>query len=191
LAILVLLLVPPLVLAASDLWLVARAGGARGNEARALLMRSVEAGRSWAAERGYVLRGPDPAPAGPRPAIGVRAPARPLAERIPMCAGAHFAGDGVRRVPDFAYSAADHAQFELAIRWLGLARLVAYDACFNASPLGGWCEAPLSRARAFSQAEIEAELVRSGVARRENGRACWCTMPCGWRASQPPPGPAN
>jgi hypothetical protein len=183
---LVFLAVPPLVLVASDLWLLLRAGEARGEAARVLIMQSVDTGWVRHLERRYVLSGPVTG-AGPAvPLMTTQMPASPSAELVPMCAGAVYEGDALRKVPPHAYSAVEHAEFSLAIRRMGVPGLLAYDACFNASPFAGWCGGAFRRARRSSQGQIEAEVVRSGVARRENGRACWCTMPCGWPGAAPP-----
>lgn len=188
---LVFLVVPPMALLASDLWLLLRAPEGRGEAARALIMQRVESGSARHLERRYVLSTPAAGPPSDAPMLSVQARAVPPAERIAMCTGATFDGDGVRKVPAHAYSAAQHAEFSLAIGRLGVPGLLAYDACFNASPFAGWCEGPFRRARRSSQEEIEADMVRTGVARRENGRACWCTMPCGWPAAAPPPPRGN
>ena len=184
------LLVPPMALIASDLWLLLRAPEGRGEAARGLIMQSIDSGSVRHLERRYVLSSPALSPPSNAPVLVTQMPTIKAAERIPMCTGAAFEGDGVRKVPVHASSAVEHAEFGLAIGRLGVPGLLAYDACFNASPFAGWCEGPFRRARRSSQEEIEAELVRIGVARRENGRACWCTMPCGWPAAAPPlPGP--
>ena len=188
---LVFLLVPPMALVASDLWLLLRVPGERGEAARALIMQSIDSGSVRHLERRYVLSSPAPGSSSAAPVAVTQMPTRPPAERIPMCTGALSDGDGVRKVPQHAYAAAELAEFSLAVERLGVPGLLAYDACFNASPFWGWCEGSFRRARRSSQEQIEAEVVRTGAARRENERACWCTMPCGWPAAAPPLPRAN
>lgn len=181
-ALLALLLVPPLWWMGRDVWLLAGARDERARqEARWILQRDIARGSSRALEAGNLAAAPMPAtdagptilPAKPRP--------DPLTQ-IATCEDQIFrvtAGDAATDADRPSFDPRrrillDDAKFRLVSARIGTSQLVMLNACVHATPFAGPCaRAFLAEEDRLTFRELIDQLVRQKALRVERRRYCW------------------